>query len=275
MTGKRFSVKEERIYKAVMTMKIGFHLIYLFPSHDPVRANLSTYMRTFKRKLKTEILLSKVVINGDDICFEGNLEHYQNWRTYAGRIGLQVNEVKTYFHRHYGLINSFFFNRKTFQKIRYAPYALSVGHRVKSEPKFTLFHADRIYNFLLSSPKCYHKALKKNFFHQLKSIVKKLEFDCRGVKFQPNFFLPRYLGGLNLQELKGRFHITRPQRALALYLMRNPTEGWLMEKMDHLPTGAELGIRKFLKIKPPESNLVVGGRAVFFMNGESNRVFQK
>jgi hypothetical protein len=73
--------------------------------------NLSTYMRTKDILDGKKILNHPFLINGDDILFrEGGRDHiisdYDLWRLYAGEVGLIVNELKTYVHPHFNMINS-------------------------------------------------------------------------------------------------------------------------------------------------------------------------
>jgi hypothetical protein len=238
-------------------------------------ANLSTYMRTMNRTTSSELNRSPFLINGDDLIFEGELKHYNSWRKYSARIGLKVNEVKTYLHKSYGLINSFFFNRKTGNAIRYAAFALSIGHNIKSDGKFSLSQSNKILQFLTASPECYHKTLKRNFFQRLKKACKKVQFKFREMFFTPNLFVPKALGGLGLPNERGSFYVTKLQAALALYLMENPGKSWLMERFSNLPRGAELGIKKFLNVRVPGVPWQIGNPKCkkFQIYGPMNREF--
>jgi hypothetical protein len=136
---------------------------------------------------------------------------------------------------------------------------LSIGHKVKSEPVFTLSQASKLYDFLLQCPDRYHSFLKRNFFKRISARVEKVQFKIGKEFFTPNFFLPKSLGGLGLRH-QGKFRVTRLQRALALYLFKHPGKSWLIEKFDQLPTGAEAGIKKFMKIRPQLTQWLEGSK---------------
>ena len=94
--------------------------------------NLSTYMRTMNRSSWASLATSPMLINGDDILFKGDHRAYQRWRKYANDVGLIVNELKTYIHPKFNMINSI--RHFGDQEIFYSNLALAIGHRVKSEP---------------------------------------------------------------------------------------------------------------------------------------------
>jgi hypothetical protein len=211
--------------------------------------NLSVLMRVkFLTKPKT-LRSEPFFINGDDILFRGDTQDVLSWRSFAGDVGLAVNEMKTYQHPKYYLINSIF--SKGGVKIKYLNFALSKGHRVKSEPVRMLTAATSIWNDLRATPYGAN-SLCRNFLSTLeKRLPKSLKFG--GKRFTPNFFLPKFLGGLGLEERKTRkkpAYISYEQRKVATYLYRNPGPSIFLERVKSLPFSCEQALKLAMRISP-------------------------
>jgi hypothetical protein len=218
--------------------------------------NLSTYMRTTLRAEPEDLRDAPFLINGDDIVFRGEVEEYHRWREVAGEVGLIVNELKTYVHPKFNMINSIrhFHDRE----IYYQNIALSIGHRVKSEPIRMLTAAQQSWE-LLGKTEVGVNHLRRNFLNSLVKKLPRLLFEGR--RFSPNFFLPKEFGGLGLRNDGRKFYITKDQRRLATWCLRNPFEPLMKEILGSQKTSCAAAIRLAKRISPAVEPWCVGSES--------------
>jgi hypothetical protein len=211
--------------------------------------NLSTYMRTTGKATYSKLfgLKNKVqdpfFINGDDILFKGTSVDYDDWREYSGEVGLIVNEVKTYFHKKYYLINSIL--GKAGKTIEYVNLALAIGHRVKGEPHRLLLASATIFDTLSN----YKEGASKCVRYFISTLARRLpKLSYRGRRFTPNFFVQKDLGGLGMRSQKP-VKITGDQRHLASFLWQNPDK-ISYETLGSAPTSCQQALTKFRNMRP-------------------------
>jgi hypothetical protein len=208
--------------------------------------NLATYMYTTNRYTLLELVRSPFLINGDDILFRGTVEMYDRWRAASSRLGLVVNESKTYVHPVYYLINSYMGVRGK-GKVQYYNRALAIGHGVKHEPVRMITQASQLWDELKHT---LDRVTKRGRKHLLKSIKKYLR-PQKGSKFSPNYFVPKALGGLGLSDDgRAQVKITFEQRKIATYLMRRPWVNVFMERLGDNPVSVQEALKHLKKMLP-------------------------
>jgi hypothetical protein len=223
--------------------------------------NLSTYCRIYYIKTLEHLKSRRVLINGDDILFQGSLSASNQWRKFAAEVGLQINEEKTYNHRNWHLINSVLGDKR--DTVPYYARSLAIGHRVKSEPVVMVRTLPALERFIARYP--VERGRKRLFRFLLATIHKRLtqsDFrfkytDKNGKgkqtgRFRRNFFLPRQLGGLGLENRTGEgYHITTAQQKLATYILRDdPGFIGFHEKIAEAPVACATAIQKIHQMKP-------------------------
>jgi hypothetical protein len=214
--------------------------------------NLSTYMRATQISSWMDLVLEPLLINGDDILFRGDQELFSRWKSCAGDVGLVVNDLKTYRSKHWALINSRMYHSSG-QRCGYFNTALALGFRVKSESLLSLRSAPMIWEEVSGYvPDDVGRAARRLLLPRILSLTDRIKSRIEGGTFSPNLFLPRRLGGVGLRNFADKpFGISEAQRRVATFCLRNPLEGWLVEKFDHtLPYACTLAVRKFRKLKP-------------------------
>lgn len=228
--------------------------------------NLSTYLRVRSKYTLDQVKDEPFLINGDDIVFResrpwnGPNSDYNLWRFFAGEVGLIVNELKTYVHPKFNMINSI---RHFHQKpIHYQNIALAIGHRVKSDPMRLLTASATIFE-QLQATKVGAGHLCRDFLKTLGKRLPRRRLRLAGKEFVPNYFLPKAFGGLGLKNRSGyRYRITYPQRILAQYALRNPGKWIYQESYYELKTSSDLAIRSSRKLNPPGELWMIDGRPV-------------
>jgi hypothetical protein len=223
--------------------------------------NLSTYCRIYNITQPEDLERRRVLINGDDILFKGSPGASLQWRKCAAEVGLQINEEKTYNHPHWHLINSILGDNKN--TVPYYARSLAIGHRIKSEPVMMVRTLPALERFLARYP--VERGRKRLFRFLLSTIHGRLtQSDFRFVytdkkgkqqktdRFRRNFFLPKQLGGLGLENRTGAsYHITTAQQKLATYILReDPDFIGFQEKISEVPSACALAVQKVHKMKP-------------------------
>jgi hypothetical protein len=216
--------------------------------------NLSTFLRTFEYENRREIRSHPSFINGDDILFKGDITSYDRWRKFSGDVGLKVNEVKTYFHKQYYLINSIL--GKNGKTIEYLNVAVAHGVSIQGEPIRSLLGASQIWELLSS----YRHGASRLCARYVKSLAEKLpKMKIRGTPFSPNFFIIKELGGLGLKPNRPvKLHTN--QRKLATYLWENPMSV-ISEKIGEMPSACILALEKFRRMRPSVERILCEGPA--------------
>jgi len=82
-------------------------------------------------------------------------------------------------------------------------------------------------------------------------------------KFLPNYFISKQLGGLGLENQNHKkIFITNEQRKVATYFARNPSEVFLIEKLNSEPSSCADAINLFRKIRPNVESWLIEGKPV-------------
>jgi hypothetical protein len=175
-------------------------------------------------------------------------------RKYSADLGFNLSLGKNFFSDHYLMVNNVMRNMvlKSNQligtEIRYLRTALAIGHRLKSEPTVTQDTLDAIEQKLKMDrhPEA-SKALIREFRFMNKGLLDRFRIEGLTLSFQPNYFLPKCLGGLGLENVTGEpFSITKIQLSLASYLIDHPEEqfsiSYVINKPE-VPESAALALR--------------------------------
>jgi len=222
--------------------------------------NLSTYVCLFDVETLGELCRSRLLVNGDDILFQGQYRSYSDWRYYGAMTGLVVNESKTYVHKKWTLINSVLSKRGS--TVPYYNRALAIGHRVKSEPRRLITQSGQIWEDLGRIEGRVAKTGRRHFLKTLKSQLPKVR-GRGGRNYVPNYFVHKELGGLGLKNGEGReVKITTDQRRVATYFARNPMRKRAIEKIGSAPTACEQAVKHALKMSPAVESWLIDGRPV-------------
>jgi len=207
--------------------------------------NLSTYMRMTGRTTLCDLMRSPLMVNGDDILFRGTAEMQNRWREVCAEVGLRVNEVKTYVHRKYYLINSVL-GKEGSGKVDYYNRALAIGHGVKSEPVRLVSQCDTLWQELGHHRERVRKCGRRLLMQTVERLLPK-----KKCSFRPNWFVPKCLGGLGLSnDTGGKVKITRAQRKVATWLMRRPWTKILVERLGEAPVSVQLALKHLKKMLP-------------------------
>jgi len=184
--------------------------------------NLVVYWVSLEDYLETEVPMNllPVLVNGDDIAFRSNPEHYAIWKDYTARVGFKLSLGKNYIHPSIMTMNSEVFRYVgcDFRPIKYFNVGLlmaqSKGRLADPTRKLPLVD---LYRFSVLGAQDKLRAHRR-FLHynrlQISKITDKGKF---------NLFIPIHLGGLGFPtfpELFGNFEVTKFQRRFATFLLR-------------------------------------------------------
>lgn len=221
--------------------------------------NLSTFMRTFTITGRHDPRLKRVLINGDDILFKGQKHDGNRWREAADDVGLIVNEAKTYESSRWALINSIFVDMVNKKKIEYIPLSVTLGHNIKrGEITRTLGQAPAIWDLIERCPNERSRDMCRRIY------LRTIDRLCPHLgSFVPNFFVHKDLGGVGIPPPVGwKFGISKLQRKVATFFLRNRAVRALKEKIMELPKAVSCALEKLSKLKPPSFDWVVKGSPV-------------
>ncbi len=174
-------------------------------------ANIIAYWKSLEeytsRRFKLQDL--PVLVNGDDILFRSNSEHYTIWKRCVGEVGLQLSVGKNYFHSSVLTVNSeFFFHRggREFEKIPFLNVGLLIGSQTIKERQRTLPLGQQ-YNQVVHGSKTPTRTHRR-FIHYRRSQIETVTtgYNPRTKKLGPgkyNFFYPPELGGFGAEAPEG------------------------------------------------------------------------
>lgn len=192
--------------------------------------NLCTYWLSLERFLGRRIKLSElpVLVNGDDILFRTNPEHYSFWRELVSEVGFELSQGKNYVHSSFFTVNSTGFIQTRSDWIEEIPY-LNAG-LLTGQSKLTGRLSDRLmpiwdyYNTVIDGANDKNRAHKR-FLHYHKENIRSLTKDGNY-----SLFVDPLLGGLGFKfhpDLEG-VYLTPFQKRFAYYLrslLKQPFEG--------------------------------------------------
>jgi hypothetical protein len=172
--------------------------------------------------------LLPVLINGDDILFRSNVDHYKIWKEVISEVGFTLSLGKNYTHPSYLTINSELYEFRTrpdqeeFLKLEYFNVGLliaqSKGRLADPRRKLSLVE------LYAQSVGCSINKLQAHlrFLHYNKEQIN--QATDRG---KYNMFLPIQYGGLGFpvyEEIKNTIYITKFQRQFATFLLKRTNE---------------------------------------------------
>nr|WEU70948.1 MAG: RNA-dependent RNA polymerase [Hangzhou narna-like virus 2] len=165
------------------------------------------------------------LVNGDDILFRTNPDHYEVWKRHVDAIGFTLSVGKNYIHEKVLTINSTMFvyhNGNTLRKIDYCNFGLLSGtsklggSRGEVREK-ALDLADAYVRSVCGAtnkPLAMSKFIARNK-EDLSKVTHRGRF---------NLFVPRAVGGLGFPTFDGlNFHVTRFQALLAKKVIKEQT----------------------------------------------------
>jgi len=165
-----------------------------------------------------------VLVNGDDILFRTNQDHYQLWIKALGKVDFALSQGKNYVHNTVLMINSeLYYNPASskFIKLEFNNVGLLTGQSkvtgrtgVRTKPLYA------IWNELLPGLRNPLRGLKR-FIHYSREMVERITLTGKY-----NLFVPPYRGGLGFNRFPGlSVRATEYQRRWAAYLERLLLEG--------------------------------------------------
>jgi hypothetical protein len=172
--------------------------------------------------------LLPVLVNGDDILFRSNIEHYAIWKEVIAEVGFTLSLGKNYTHPTYLTINSELFEYRVrpgeeeFLKLDYYNVGLlmaqSKGRLADPRRKLSLVE------LYASSVGC---AINKPQAHLRFLHYNKEQLNLATERGKYNMFLPIQFGGLGFpvyDEIKATIYITKFQRRFAAFLLNRTNE---------------------------------------------------
>lgn len=175
------------------------------------------------------------LINGDDILFRTNPEHYEIWKEHVANVGFSLSVGKNYIHEKILTINSTMFSydqhttidsegvshsSNKLSEIEYCNFGLLSGTsklggsrgEVREKALDLCDAYTRSVGGATDKPLAFSRFITRN-----REDIQKITMNGRY-----NLFLPRELGGLGFEAYDGiNFHVTRFQRLLAKSVLKN------------------------------------------------------
>lgn len=170
-------------------------------------ANLGLYLwvRSLTRNQNLKNMLKTVLINGDDMLYEGSEEEFELHELLGERIGLRQAPGKSYVHKTYANMNSMCFhyprNRRVSHTPRYIPF-LNTGlfygqHKVlgkaDTDDKSPIGRKCSVFNKVVEGA---WNGKQRDIAKQYMALHRhKIKEECRG----RNLFIPVSLGGMGVE----------------------------------------------------------------------------
>ena len=172
------------------------------------------------RKLRFKDL--PCLVNGDDILFRTNPDHYEIWKKHVADIGFTLSVGKNYIHEKVLTINStmYKFQESRLKRIDYCNFGLLSGTSKlgasRGEVREKAIELADAFTKSVGGATNKPLAASRFFVRNSESIAK---ITMRG---RYNLFIPRALGGLGFPIYSGvNFHVTRFQRLLAKLVLKS------------------------------------------------------
>jgi len=169
-----------------------------------------------------------VLVNGDDILFRTNRDHYAMWREIVAEVGFELSQGKNYVHNEYFTVNSqgFFWNKGKPMEVPYLNVGLLTGQsklagRLSERMSPVWDYYNQVIDGAISPVRAHRR-----FFHYHKENINELT-----ASGEFSVFAHPALGGLGFKlhpEVKSGIYFTPFQRRFAYYLghlLRQPFEG--------------------------------------------------
>lgn len=195
-----------------------------------------------------------VLVNGDDILFRTNPDHYEIWKKHVFDIGFNLSVGKNYIHKNVLTINSTMYHYKKngqFELIPYCNFGLLSGtselNGSRGEKRCKAIDLKDAYISSVggasNKPLAHSKFLTRN----------EKDIDIITSRGRYNLFVPVEVGGLGFPKYDGIEHYyTRFQRLLAKLVLRDPDAkrmfGFVSESGTNTLEGYESRNKKFFHI---------------------------
>lgn len=187
--------------------------------------NLIAYKLSLEEYLGKELSFKGLptLVNGDDILFRTNPEHYEIWKKHVHAIGFNLSVGKNYIHKNILTINSTMFHYNDKKQLRLVPYCnfgLLSGTSKKGSSRGEVREkaidlCDAYTQSVGGSSNI--KLASARFMTRNRDSISKITHRGRY-----NLFVPREVGGLGFPIYEGvNFHVTRFQRLLAKLTMED------------------------------------------------------
>jgi hypothetical protein len=238
-------------------------------------ANFALYMLTRRRyeaSLKTETgwypkyrlkdYLSKVLINGDDMLYKGNMKMYQIHQDLGVQIGLQQSVGKSYVHPIYGNINSMSFHVEPGKRCQFIPFfntglfmgqskviqKTSTDQREEFEDPMQDGIVSTINELMRGTPEQFRNEMLARFIRENSDrIGDSCAINCKNKitkkhRIIRNLFLPTSVGGMGVRKPKGfKVRYSAEQRMLFASKVKGrviatqlPAPGVVLEALPYL-----------------------------------------
>jgi len=187
--------------------------------------NLIAYKLSLEEYLNKKVNFKDLpcLVNGDDILFRTNPDHYEIWKKHVKNIGFTLSIGKNYIHKKVLTINSTMFKQRKneqLDQIEYCNFGLLSGTSKLGGSRGEVREKaiDLRDAYIKSVGSSVNKSLAyAKFLSRNSESISKITYRGRY-----NLFLPRELGGLDFPSYDGvNFHVTRFQRLLAKSVLKS------------------------------------------------------
>jgi hypothetical protein len=232
-------------------------------------ANMVAYKISLERHLGTAIKGFRglpCLVNGDDILFRTNPEHYELWKKEVASIGFDLSVGKNYIHDTVLTINStcYTFRKDRFNKVDFCNFGLLSGTSKKGASRGEV--RDKAIDLCDAYTQSVGGAMNKPLAHAKFMTRNKEDLIKITHRGRYNLFLPREVGGLGLPIFEGiNYHVTRFQACVAKLIKKT---------LDFNLVGFKTDLKSECVVKRETSNqkkLMVG----FGPLRESERIYNK
>jgi hypothetical protein len=205
--------------------------------------NLTAYWASMEEYLGRQLPVKDLpcLINGDDILFRSNDEHYEIWKKWVEIVGFTLSMGKNYIHHNVLTVNSevFKFNSEdeSFTKVKSLNCGLLTGvNKITGKSYEKDIPIWDIYNRTVHLS-CDPIRTHNRFMHYHRAEIERLTlgYDPTSESIRPgklNIFLPRELGGLGFKPPLGlEYTITKRQTTYGHYCMERRRQAVVENKL--------------------------------------------
>lgn len=195
-----------------------------------------------------------VLVNGDDILFRTNPDHYEIWKQHVHAIGFDLSIGKNYIHKDVLTINSTMFHytkEKRFHHIPFCNFGLLSGTSKKGGSRGEV--RDKAIDLRDAYMGSVGGSSNKPLAHAKFMIRNKESISRITSRGRYNLFVPREVGGLGFPLYEGiQYRVTRFQRLLAKLVLKSvddkPLFGFKTKVDSNSIVGEESRNKKFYMV---------------------------